>query len=181
LARQPGPRHACSTTRDRTGRSIYRSVAAIAEARHESSCFGNWPLLLHKLRGPAILSRILGAGSSTTANPGRQITTTTRFSATPSKNFSDGTASPSNTKETSSGGGGNLKLIAPAANVLRTRSRGSVGTIHVLAAAERNSKNAASLWCGLVNHSGGCAAGSGASCSWLTSDSSSGPRPYGYQ
>jgi hypothetical protein len=41
--------------------------------------------------------------------------------------------------------GSRQKLIAPAADALRTRSRGSVGTIHVLAAAERNPKSAAFL------------------------------------
>jgi len=91
-----------------------------------------------------ISSRIFDAASSIPTNPGLQIITTTRFSATRSKSCPDGTASPSNSGETSSGGGGRPRLIALAASGLRIPSRASVGMIHARAAAERSLRSAAS-------------------------------------
>ena len=91
-----------------------------------------------------ISSRILSSGWSALRNPGLQIITTILFSATRSKSCRDGTASPSNTGETSSDGGGRPKLNALAANVLRTPSRASVGMTHVRAAVGRSLRSAAS-------------------------------------
>ena len=87
----------------------------------------------------------LRRGSSILANHGVQMIATTRYSAIPSKSYPDGTASPSNTARTRSDGGDRQRLIMPAANALKIRSKASGETIHVLAAVGRNSRSAALL------------------------------------
>ena len=82
------------------------------------------------------------------ANHGFRTIATPRYSATPSKSYPDGTASPSNIAWTRSGGDGRLKLIAPVANALKIRSRVSGETIFVPAAVGRNSRSGALLRCG---------------------------------
>ena len=63
--------------------------------------------------------------------------------------YPDGTALPRNTARTRSGGDNRQRLIVPAANALKIRSKASGETTGVLAAVERNSRSAASLWCSL--------------------------------
>jgi uncharacterized protein len=55
----------------------------------------------------------------------------------------DGIASPSNTARIGSGGGDRLRLIVPAASILKIRSKASAETTHVPAAVARSSRSAA--------------------------------------
>src|SRR6266853_1523606 len=73
----------------------------------------------------------------------------THFSVTPSKSCPDGTALPSNTARTRSGGDDRRRLIVPAANALRIRSKGSGETTHAPVAVGRNSRSAVLLPCAL--------------------------------
>jgi Protein of unknown function (DUF1186) len=96
-----------------------------------------------------ISRRILDAESTIQVRHGFRTIATARYSAIPSKSYPDGTAFPSNTARTKNGIGERQRLIAPAANALRIRSRALGETIRALAAVGRNSRNAALLRCGL--------------------------------
>jgi hypothetical protein len=78
-----------------------------------------------------------------------QMIANIRVSVTPSTSCPDGTASPSNTARTRSGGGNRLRLIYCSASPLKIRSKASGETTHVRAAVGRNSKSAAMPQCGL--------------------------------